>query len=305
MANSWILTQDRFAPEAPRLRAEFDARFRDPSQTQSSRFVWDYWHVPGQYTLLRTPAYHYFSPDLYAKFHERLVMWGRRHLGCWDISPPWLSCYVEGCRQELHSDVPHGAWAYVYSISPQRPVYKGGETKILKPEVLSYWRNFSTARDRERSSFVREVPAKFNRLTVFDPRLPHGVNEVRGTHDPRQGRLVIHGWFTQPKTYLDGYLPGRVVEKKLNEASARVSDLVGAFEQAGRLQAVQGTLAIGAQVGAGGRVRSVRFMTNTLVDLDGEAPQALQREILKIYRTLEFPRARGPTWLTVPLILSL
>jgi hypothetical protein len=302
---SWILTEDRFSPLAEKLRNEYDRRFQDPRDTRSDRFVWDYWHVPGQYTLLRTPAYHYFSENLYSRFHQSLVMWGRKHLGCWDISPPWLSCYVEGCKQELHSDVPHGAWAYVYSLSPRRPVYTGGETLVLRPEVLSYWRNFSAARDRERSSFVRTVPAKFNRLTVFDPRLPHGVTEVRGTHDPREGRLVVHGWFTQPKTYLDGYLPERVVEKKLNEASSRVGELVLVFEQQGIISPVQGTLAVGIQVSKSGRVSSARFMTNTLVDLSGESPRPLLNRILKIYRELEFPSVKGPTWLTVPLILTL
>lgn len=299
------MTYDRFSPHADKLREEYDLRFEDPKALGSDRFVWDYWHVPGQYTLLRTPAYHYFSPGLYSRFHEELVLWGRRNLGCWDISPPWLSCYVEGCRQELHSDVPHGAWAYVYSLSPRRPVYRGGETLVIRPEVLSYWRNFAAAQDREADSFVRKVPSKFNRLTVFDPRLPHGVTELRGTHDPREGRLVIHGWFTQPKTYLDGPLPHRAVEKKLNEAMSRVSEAVQILEAEGRISPVQGTLALGMEVSRAGRVTSARFMTETVVGLEGESPRPLLREILRLYRDLEFPAARSPTWITVPLLFSL
>lgn len=301
----FLLKIDRFSPYAPKLRAEFDSRFGDPRETTSDRFVWDYWHVPGQYTLLRTPAYHYFSESLYSSFHESLVMWGRKHLGCWDISPPWLSCYVEGCKQEFHSDVPHGAWAYVFSLSPQKPVYRGGETLILKPEVLSYWRNFATAADREKSSFIETVEAKFNRLVVFDPRLPHAVSELRGTHDPREGRLVIHGWFTQPKTYLDGYLPEAAAEKVLNSATEQVSALVQRAEADGSGVGAQGTLAIGLQVSAAGRVVSAKFMTQTVVDLDGEEPKSLLRGILATYKGLQFPKAKGPTWLTVPLILSL
>lgn len=295
---------DRFSKHAPALRSEFEARFADPLQTNSDRFVWDYWHVPGQYTLLRTPAYHYFTEALYADFHESLVMWGRKNLGCWDISPPWMSCYVEGCKQEFHSDVPHGAWAYVFSLSPQKPAYRGGETLILKPETLSYWRNFASAEDREKSSFIETVEAKFNRLTVFDPRLPHAVSEVRGTHDPREGRLVIHGWFTQPKTYLDGYLPEKAVETILNEATGLVSELVGAFEQHPECIGVQGTLAIGLQVSAAGELTSAKFMTNTLISEDGFEPKDLLKQILKVYKTLRFPKAKGPTWLTVPLIFS-
>jgi len=301
---SWILTQDQFSPQAKGLRQEFDQRFADPKKTSSERFVWDYWHVPGQYTLLRTPAYHYFTPKLYDPFHESLVRWGRQNLGCWDISPPWLSCYVEGCRQEFHSDVPHGAWAYVFSLSPVKPVYTGGETMVMRPEVLSYWRNFAEATDREQSSFIQKIPSKFNRLTVFDPRLPHGVTELRGTQDPREGRLVIHGWFTQPKTYLDGYLSEKATERALNEASFRVSQAVLESETRGLSPFTQGTLAIGLQVGTSGKVLSARYMTNTLIDQDGKIPTRLLKKILKIYQQLEFPRARGKTWLTVPLILS-
>ena len=44
----------------------------------------------------------------------------------------------------------------------------------------------------------------FNRLTVFDPRLPHGVRPVEGVRDPRQARLVLHGWFADPEPFFTG-----------------------------------------------------------------------------------------------------
>jgi Rps23 Pro-64 3,4-dihydroxylase Tpa1-like proline 4-hydroxylase len=46
-----------------------------------------------------------------------------------------------------------------------------------------------------RYNLLELVPPLFNRLTVFDPRVPHGVPVVEGTRDPREGRLVLHGWF--------------------------------------------------------------------------------------------------------------
>lgn len=177
---------DRFYGRAERLRKVFDQRFANPLQSRPERFQWDYWHVPGEYTLLRTPAYTYFPAPVYEPFHRYLVNWGREHLGCHDISPPWLSCYIEGCRQEPHQDVPHGPLAFVYSLSPKRRRFRGGETFIRQPRA--------------------RITPDFNRLTVFNPALTHGVTPVRGTHDPREGRLVIHGWFVNPRPFWVGPL---------------------------------------------------------------------------------------------------
>jgi Rps23 Pro-64 3,4-dihydroxylase Tpa1-like proline 4-hydroxylase len=51
---------------------------------------------------------------------------------------------------------------------------------------------------------VTAVEPAFNRLTLFDPRLPHGVRAVAGTRDPRRGRLVVTGWFTEPTPFFNG-----------------------------------------------------------------------------------------------------
>jgi len=296
---SHILIEDQFYKNSKGLRNHFETQFQNPKETQSERFVWDYWHVPDQYTLMRTPAYHYFPQKLYMDFHKHLLMWGRRTLGCWDISPPWLSYYVDGCKQEFHSDVPHGPWAYVYSLTPwKNRHFSGGETLMLKPEVLSYWRNFGGSQDRELSSFVDRIPALMNRLVVFDPRYPHGVTEVRGTRDPIKARLVIHGWFMEPKTYIEGPLPAKTTEKILNQAFDQLQELLAQFEL------VQGTVSVQMQVGTNGLVRKTGFGTNTLLSLDGEVPKKLNHKILQIYQNLEFPRARSGTSMTVPLIFQ-
>ncbi len=53
---------------------------------------------------------------------------------------------------------------------------------------------------------VTAVEPAFNRLTLFDPRLPHGVRAVEGTRDLRRGRLVVTGWFTEPTPFFNGAL---------------------------------------------------------------------------------------------------
>ena len=298
MISSHLLRIPNFSSCAADLRQEFDRRFADPLVGHSGRFVWDYWHVPDQYTLLRTPAPPFFDQKLYLKFHRELVLWGRRQLGCWDISPPWLSLYIEGCKQELHSDVPHGPWAFVYSLSPQKIQFRGGETLILKSSVLNYWSQMSEARDRELSSFVDRIPQKQNQLLVFDPRYPHGVTEVRGVQDPRQGRLVLHGWFTEPKTYVEGPLPAKKTEATLNKAFDLAQNAILQAEHS------QGVLSLQLQVAKSGRVKSFRYGTENLKDLQGQKPKALLKKIKLIYEDLEFPSARSETLITVPLIVS-
>lgn len=296
--NSNIIVTDKFYSEAKALREHFMERMQDPKDTRSDRFVWDYWHVPDQYTLIRTPAYHYFPDEMYMKFHEALVDWGRKNLGCWDISPPWLSYYVDGCKQELHSDVPHGPWAYVYSLTPEERKFSGGETLVVKPEVLSYWKNFGDQEDREFSSFVDRVSADFNRLVVFDPRFPHGVTPVYGTRDPREARLVIHGWFMEPKTYLDGPLPDEDAENKLNDAFDRVQEVLSDDHP------VTGTVSVRLMVKKDGTTRDVRFGTNTLVDENGNKPEELSQALLEIYSKINFQACDDETEMTVPLIFG-
>ena len=260
--------------------------------------MWDYWHVPDQYTLLRTPAWEYFPEDVYRAFHEALVHWGRRTLGCWDVSPPWLSCYVEGCQQHLHADVPHGPWAFVFSLTPPSPRFHGGETLLLRPEVLDYWPEFDDKVDRERSSFVKRIAPDFNRLVCFDPRFPHGVTRVGGTHDPREGRLVIHGWFTEPRIFVEGAREPEQVDAALEPA------LTALGEALVDLGLLHGMLSVRLQVAAAGAVSETRVLANTLVGR--EAPgqveaQALER-ILAALRAVDFGAADGATEVTLPLL---
>lgn len=296
-----VLTLDSFYSRADELRGVFEERFGDPGSARGDRFVWDFWYVKDQYRLVRTPAYHYFPAKLYQHFHSELVQWGRRTLGCHDISPPWLSYYVEGCRQDLHSDVPHGPWAFVYSISPRKIRYRGGETLILRPEVLNYWPGFTDAKERELSSFVDRMKSPFNRLTVFDPRFPHGVTEVRGVEDPLEGRLVIHGWFVEPRPYVVGALKTQQVGRTLEEAMALLGD------ELPRLGDLHGTVSLRLKVKADGMVSGFEFLTETLMGLqDPQAQKLAARRVLKaIFSKLQFPKTKGPSEVTIPLLFKI
>lgn len=61
--------------------------------------MWDFWHVEGQYSLMRTPAHEFFPSQLSDALEDALISFGESRLGCRGISPIWLSYYIDGCRQ--------------------------------------------------------------------------------------------------------------------------------------------------------------------------------------------------------------
>lgn len=288
-----------FYKKAKTLRSEFESYFQDPRATSSKRFVWDYWFFEDQYHLIRTPAFHYFSKKNYTDFHSHLVQWGRENLGCHDISPPWLSYYVDGCYQNLHSDVPHGPWAFVYSLT-HAGQFKGGETLILKPQTLNYWSSFQDQHDREYNSFVDRIPSQFNQLVVFDPRFPHGVTEVKGMRDPLQARLVMHGWFVEPRPYVVGGLTTAQVQKALTPQFLRLEKMLA------DMGPMHGTMSLRLFIESSGRVTSCKFVSNTVLSLENNENdlQVFNKNMKNIFQHLQFPRARSRSMVTIPLLLK-
>lgn len=58
---------------------------------------------------------------------------------------------------------------------------------ILQPQLLTnFWQSFQPGKGLELTDLVQLVPSPYGQLTVFDPRLPHGVRPVSGTRDPQQ-----------------------------------------------------------------------------------------------------------------------
>lgn len=82
------------AGQAAALRAAFDAKFEDPYATSPERFVWDFWHVPGQYSQMRTPALDFFCEADYSTLEAALLEHGKAELGCVGVTQIWLSYYV-------------------------------------------------------------------------------------------------------------------------------------------------------------------------------------------------------------------
>ena len=296
----WTTVRE-FFPRADALREVFDARFSRPFELEG-RFVWDYWHVPGQYTYFRTQAREFFPADLFQELQNAIASWGREHLGCEATTSPWLSYYVDGCRQELHTDSPHGPWAFVFSLTPWRDrTFSGGETLLMSPEVLSYWRNWEQfSRGLHHRQIFTALDAEFNQLTVFDPRLPHGVAPVFGTRDPRRGRLVLHGWFTPPRIRWNGSLGAESLAPVLRALAAKLGR-----ELAGREPAT-GLLIFDLLIEATGRVQKVAICTNTVVSLadDQKSVAEILTALVELLTGVRFPRSNGRTNLVLPLQLG-
>jgi len=288
---------DNFSKRAKALRSEFDKKFEDPRRASSERFVWDYWNIPDQYALLRTPAYHYFSKKLYEAWHKELVHWGRENLGCHDISPTWLSLYNESCFQNLHADNPHGPWAFVYSLTPwTKRKFSGGETLLLKDQVLDYWSDFDSSQGFESEHLLTKIPPKFNRLVVFDPRIPHGVSEVRGERDPRFSRLVLHGWFVNPRPFVVGSLSAEMIKKDLSsQLQPLIHEVIGMAE-------LNGVVSLRLTIANSGTVKEVKILTNSLKVRSVEHSTNLYlKRICAALLRLRFPRRSGLSRITLPL----
>ncbi|EKX41207.1 hypothetical protein GUITHDRAFT_74898 [Guillardia theta CCMP2712] len=309
-----LVIQDNFlAPDlAESLRGTFDENFLEPRSTNIKRFVWDYWHVPSQYTLIRTSAEDYFDAAQYERLTSALTDFGQKHLGCNSITKPWLSYYVDGCEQRMHTDSWHGPFAYVLSLTNwEEREFTGGETFLMESLALDYWRNFDPKVGLEEDKLMSTVEPHFNRLTLFDPRIPHGVRAVRGTKDPRKSRLVLHGWFTDLGTpfYEAGGISEESATEVLNEALQPLYDSL-----ANKCSRVIGVLNVRLDVdGATGRVTKLSSVADTMVAdpldlIEGNTPEEVRASVLKEIerhlKDLQFDSKGQDSSITLPFIFE-
>jgi hypothetical protein len=282
------------------LRSVYERRTGPGRQPDPERFVWDYWHVPGQYTYLRTHARRFFPPAVYGRFLAAVRGWGAAHLGCARISEPWLSFYVHGCRQELHADVPQGPWSFVYSLTDwDARAFTGGETLMLRGGVLDYWSGFADDRPLERDDLLWRVPARFDQLLVFDARVPHGVAAVEGTSDPLRARVVVHGWYLRPALTVVGALGAEQVTGPAEELHRRWDDAV---RDCGPLSGVATWL---LEIGPDGVPRPPRPLASTLVaTAPGADPARALATMGRALATARFPAAAGPSSVVFPVVAS-
>ncbi len=289
-----LLTSQSLEPIATKLRSYYDEHFEDPRQPDAGRFCWDPWYVnvgdgkkgetttmeeersftdivdgerkatdsQCQYSLKRIQANNFFDEDDFSDLVEDLTQLGRS-IGLAAITPPWISLYLNGDMQNLHTDAPHGPCAFVLSLCRDGD-FEGGETMLLRSQIMELWKGFDTSRGMETGDIMRYIPpTPMGRCIAFDPRIPHGVNKIVGNQDPRKGRIVIHGWFNEPEVCWFGPWPENQVQEMNEMLDIALQPLVATLGS-GEIGRVCGYLACRIEIDEDGFVSDVVAVCDTL-----------------------------------------
>ena len=288
-----MVVDNFLAEEASRsMRDDIDAHFADPAQhAPTTHQVWNYWHVPGSYTYLRTSPEKVIARDKVERFVERLRTWAAINLGLAGITWPNLSLYVPGCLQGLHNDSVNGRLGFVYSLTRNDRRTIGGETVVMHDRDL-----FRTLLDQPAAGHILYdlVEPRFNRLTLFDDRVPHAVQRIDGSMDPVEGRLVLHGHISEAGVVAQGALTPAAIQEGVTAALASIRE--------GVAPGVRGPLVLRLDVAETGEVQQVRPILDRLASSEADNLDDLRSKIVDRLSKLSFPQQSAPTWANVPLI---
>lgn len=290
-------TVQNFLPNADQLRQGIDRHFAEPHKHGPQHQVWNYWYVPNSYTYLRTAPEKVIERGLIEQFLARLNTYVLDNLGLEQVTWPYLSLYVDGCGQTVHNDSRNGAFGYVYSLTrwDQRR-FSGGETQIFHEQ--DYWRSGRFREAGAGTSFYDLVPAQFNQLLLFDDRMMHGVPTVRGTADPREGRLVLHGHVSTRGPSLRGALtsvPQAVAQ--VQELQTQISEFTTA--QRGRFH---GFATFALEIEPGGTVQKVRPLVDRVLCGEGPGHATAELQALAVLmQAARFEASSGVSRLQMPV----
>ena len=142
------------------------------------------------------------------------------------------------------------------------------------------------------------IESRFNRLAIFDDRMPHGVNRIEGSMNPVHRRLVLHGHISETGPGVRGALSpeqvGSQVEEAANEALSR-------FEMR---TDPHGPLVVRLSIGADGGVGDARLVLDRLAFPDGQSSEGMAEAVVEAVRKLSFAAADAPTEAVVPIMVG-
>ena len=298
MPSAPLIVIDGFLPVdlALQMRRDIDEHFANPHLHRAETHqVWNYWFVPELYTYLRASPEKVIGHDRVTAFHSALRNWSTATLGMANVTWPYLSLYVGGCRQGWHNDSLNGRFGFVYSLTRDLRRTIGGET-LVQRESDPFRGNLT--QPQAGRGFYETVEPRFNRLVVFDDRLPHAVERIDGSMDPVEGRFVIHGHLSEGGMIIEGALPGAAI-------AGPVGDLLRRFHDEAAAAAVlyHGPLILRLQIKESGVVADCTVLLDRVMHPDpGHADwERLRARLVDRFQGTTFPPAAGETLLILPI----
>ena len=298
MASPPLIIVDGFLPAevALQMRRGIDEHFANPQLHRAETHqVWNYWFVPELYTYLRANPEKVIGPRWAASFHDALRRWSIATLGMANVTWPYLSLYVPGCRQGWHNDSRNGRFGFVYSLTRDSRRTLGGET-LVRREADPFRANLT--QPQAGRGFYETIEPRFNRLLIFDDRLPHAVERLEGAMDPVEGRFVLHGHVSEGGPIVEGALPAESV-------SGPINDVLRGFreEAAAAVGLYHGLLVLRLRIGQAGSVAGCDVLLDRVLHPDpGHADwDGVRDRLVERFRKAKFPTAAAETMLTQPI----
>jgi hypothetical protein len=296
-----IIVVDDFLPAelASAMRRDIDAHFAEPNAHQpETQQVWNYSFISRRDAHLRTLPERVIGRPLVDAFHQRLRSWSVTTLGMAGVTWPDLSLYIAGCREEPHNDALTGRFGFVYSLTRNERRTIGGETVVWR-ESDPFRTNL--ARPSSGATFYESIEPIFNRLVVFDDRLPHSVERVDGAMDPLESCLVLQGHLSEAGAIVEGARTGDIVTAPARDLLRRLR-----VELAAEAALYHGPLALRLTIDATGTVARCEVIADRVMHPDaGHAEwEPLRAKLVEAFRSLKFPPAEGSSVLIQPVVFG-
>jgi hypothetical protein len=149
--------------------------------------------------------------------------------------------------------------------------------------------------------FYEAIEPRFNRLVIFDDRLPHAVDRVDGPMDPVEGRFVLHGHLSEAGPVVTGALPANAVLEPIVDAVRSL------FSDGSPTAAFyHGPLVLRLSINPGGSVKDCDVLLDRVMHRDPNEVgwENLRARLINRLSELKYPQAGGETIVLQPLIFN-